>query len=374
VEFGLSEEQRLLTDNVNRFLAEQAPLDKVRAFADSGKDEGIWTGLIELGVGALLIPEAQGGIGLGPLDAALVAECLGYHTTPVPFLGSAVLAPSALILGGSLGSSFGGSLDEATASELFGQLASGTLTVGVALSEATGARRQAGIQANTPGKGSSKGSTLTGQALHVVDYGAGAYLVADTDSRLYLVAADAAGLTGQGLTTIDKTRPTGELKLDNTPAQCLSEDPEILRQILDIARVMLAADTLGASQNMIDQAVAYAKQREQFNRVIASFQAVKHMCAEMAAKLEPCRSMVWYAAHALQNVPTEARLTACHTKAHLSEVGKFVAKISTEVHGGMGFTDLVGLHYWFKRIGYNRQTLGSPERLRVEAAQLQELA
>lgn len=362
MEFGLSEEQRLLTDNVNRFLAEQAPLDKVRAFADTGKDEGIWAGLVELGVGALLIPEAQGGIGLGPLDAALVAECLGYHTTPVPFLGSAVLAPSAIVLGRNL--------DEAKASALFGQLASGTLTVGVALSEATGARRQAGIQADSAGKG----TTLTGQALHVVDYGAGAYLVADTDSCLYLVAADAAGLTGQVLTTIDKTRPTGELNLNNTPAQCLSEDPEVLRQILDIARVMLAADTLGASQNMIDQAVEYAKQREQFNRVIASFQAVKHMCAEMAAKLEPCRSMVWYAAHALQNVPTESRLTACHTKAHLSEVGKFVAKISTEVHGGMGFTDLVGLHYWFKRIGYNRQTLGSPERLRVEAAQLQELA
>lgn len=363
MEFGLSEEQRMLTDNVNRFLQEQAPLDKVRAFAESGKDQGIWAGLIELGIGALLIPEAQGGIGLTPLDAALVAECLGYHTTPVPFLGSAVLAPRALVLGGDL--------EDAKVSATLAQLASGELTVGVALSEATGARRQAGIQGD--------GKTLNGQALHVIDYGAGAYLVADTDSRLYLVATNASGLSGRVLSTIDKTRPTGELNFSNTPAHCISSNPEVLRQVLDIARVMLAADTLGASQNMLDQAVAYAMQREQFNRVIASFQAVKHMCAEMAAKLEPCRAMVWYAAHALQNtsghsVPSEARLTACHTKAHLSEVGKFIAKIATEVHGGMGFTDLVGLHYWFKRIGYNRQSLGSPERLRLEAAQLQELA
>lgn len=362
MEFGLSAEQRLLVDNVNRFLDAQAPLDKVRAFAENGKDDGVWAGLIELGIGALLIPESQGGIDLEPLDAALVAECLGYHTTPVPFLGSAVLAPVALTLGREL--------DEATSAEIFGQLASGTLTVGVGLSEATGARRQAGIKA----AGSGAEATLTGQALHVVDYGADAYLVADTDAHLYLVARDAKGLTGRSLTTIDKTRPTGELNLSDTPAHCLSKDPEVLRHVLDVARVMLAADTLGASQNMIDQAVEYAKQREQFNRVIASFQAVKHMCAEMAAKLEPCRSMVWYAAHALGNVPNEARLTACHTKAHLSEVGKFVAKVATEVHGGMGFTDLVGLHYWFKRIGYNRQTLGSPERLRIEAAQLQELA
>ena len=136
---------------------------------------------------------------------------------------------------------------------------------------------------------------------------------------------------------------------------------------------MLAADTLGAAQNMLNQAVIYAGQREQFNRPIATFQAVKHMCAEMAAELEPCRAFVWYAAHALNTLPSEARLTACHAKAHLAEVGQFVARTATEVHGGMGFTDLVGLHYWFKRIGFNRQMLGTPERLREEAARLQGL-
>jgi alkylation response protein AidB-like acyl-CoA dehydrogenase len=124
---------------------------------------------------------------------------------------------------------------------------------------------------------------------------------------------------------------------------------------------------------MIDQSVAYAKIREQFNRPIGSFQAVKHMCAEMVANLEPCRALVWYAGYALDEVPAEARLTACHTKAHLSEVGKAVAKTATEVHGGMGFTDLVGLHYWFKRIGFNRQILGAPELIREEAARVQNL-
>jgi alkylation response protein AidB-like acyl-CoA dehydrogenase len=122
---------------------------------------------------------------------------------------------------------------------------------------------------------------------------------------------------------------------------------------------------------MLEKAVEYAKTRDQFNRPIASFQAVKHMCAEMAAKLEPCRSMVWYAAYAQDQVPEEAALMACLAKSHLSEVGKFVARTSTEVHGGMGFTDLLGLHYWFKRIGANRQLLGGPEKLRAEAAELQ---
>jgi alkylation response protein AidB-like acyl-CoA dehydrogenase len=122
---------------------------------------------------------------------------------------------------------------------------------------------------------------------------------------------------------------------------------------------------------MLDQSVSYAMQREQFNRVIASFQAVKPMCAEMLSMLEPCRAMVWYAGHALDAMPEEATLQACQAKSHLSEVGQFVAKTATEVHGGMGFTDLVGLHYWFKRIGANRQLLGSPERVRVEAARSQ---
>jgi alkylation response protein AidB-like acyl-CoA dehydrogenase len=105
---------------------------------------------------------------------------------------------------------------------------------------------------------------------------------------------------------------------------------------------------------------------------------VKHLCAEMAAELEPCRSLIWYAAYAFDvatpTVPGEASLMAAHAKALTSEVGRFVARTSTEVHGGMGITDLLGLHFWFKRIGLNRQLLGGPERVREIAARLQGLA
>jgi alkylation response protein AidB-like acyl-CoA dehydrogenase len=134
---------------------------------------------------------------------------------------------------------------------------------------------------------------------------------------------------------------------------------------------MLAADSIGASQIMLDKAVAYSLERKQFGRVIGSFQAVKHMCAEMAAELEPCHSMIWHAAHCYDHDPSQARLMACHTKAHVSEVGQQISKTATEVHGGMGFTDELGLHYWFKRIGLNRQLLGSPELVREEAARIQ---
>ncbi len=83
--------------------------------------------------------------------------------------------------------------------------------------------------------------------------------------------------------------------------------------------------------------------------------------------------MTWYAAHTMDHIPHESQLMACQTKAQLSEVGSSIAKTATEVHGGMGFTDDLGLHYWFKRIGLNRQLLGSPDLLREEAADIQGL-
>lgn len=349
MEFGLSEEQTLLQDSVGGFLAEHANLEAVRRVADGGDDAAIWNGLTELGIPALLVPEAAGGIGLTCLDAALVAEALGYRAAPSPFLGTVAAAPRLLARLGR--------------EDLLGELAAGTLRIGLAVGEAVAARADAGVRA-AAGK-------LHGKALFVTDFPADRYLVADAERGLHLVNAQA--VKSRPLTTIDRTRPTGELVFDGAAAEQLTDDPAHLDDLLDTARVMLAADTLGAAQQMLDQAVAYAKERKQFDRAIGSFQAVKHMCAEMAAELEPCRAMVWYAAHALDEAPEEAHLTACHTKALLSEVGTFVAKTATEVHGGMGFTDLLGLHYWFKRIGYNRQLLGSPELLREEAARAQRL-
>jgi alkylation response protein AidB-like acyl-CoA dehydrogenase len=351
MQFGLSEEQILLQDNVNRFLDDNTPLDRVRAYADGGNDPDIWAGLAELGVPALLIPEEQGGIGLQPLDAAIVAECLGSHIAPTPFLSSGVMAPIALVhSGGDHG-------------ELLAAMAAGTHRVGIAFGEAIKRRNDAGVSVSD--------GRMNGTSMYAFDAEADSYLVADQQQHLYLVAANDPGLTRTHLATVDRTQRTVELNYDNVAAQTVSTDSAVFEAALDIGRVALAADTLGAAQNMLDQAVEYAKQREQFNRPIGSFQAVKHMCAEMAAQLEPCRSMVWFAGHALAELPDEARVTACHTKAHLAEVGQFIAKTSTEVHGGMGFTDLVGLHYWFKRIGANRQWLGAPEFVREEAAVLQ---
>ena len=166
--------------------------------------------------------------------------------------------------------------------DLVSNIAAGSLRIGIAFGDAIGSRDKAGISVDN-GK-------LNGTTIFALDSTADYYLVATKDQQIYLVASDAA--SRKNLTTVDKTRTTCELVFDKSDAELISDDVDLFQNVLDLGRIIMAADTLGAGQNMIDQAVAYAKQREQFDRVIASFQAVKHMCAEMAAGLEPCRSTI----------------------------------------------------------------------------------
>ena len=354
--FALSEDQTLLQDSLNRALGDLSPLDRVRRFADANEATApdIWAGLADLGLPGLMIAEEHGGLGLGLVEAMLAAEALGRVVAPTPFLGSAVLAPLALKLAGSL---------EQQAYWL-PKLASGEVTAGVAISEAVaGARDGAGVIAED--------GRLTGKTLFALDAsGADLLIVADRTGGLHLARG---AQSVQPMAGIDATRRLSEVTFDAAPAEALAPN-QALDRLRDAAWVMLAADTLGAAQSMLDAAVAYAKQRKQFGRTIGSFQAVKHLCAEMAAELEPARALVWYAAYAFDHAPEEAPLMAAHAKAHLSEIGRFIARTATEVHGGIGMTDLLGQHYWFKRIGQNRQLLGGPEKVREIAARLQGLA
>jgi len=356
--FGLSEEQKSLEENINRFLVDNASLDVIKAVAngDIEKANEIHRGIIDLGLSGLVIPEEYGGLGLNMLFATVVSAALGSGTAPVPFAGSYIMAPLAINLAG----------DDAQKNMWLPKIAGGECVIGVGLSEYVGAREDAGIEFSN-GK-------LSGRSLFLIDgKNADGYLLANKSGELFLLDSSNPGIEITELVTVDKTRVSVELVMENVEAEVLpgSNDKTVIEKVLDAGRLMIAADTVGAAQVMLNKSVAYSLERKQFGRLIGSFQAVKHMCAEMAAELEPCHSMIWHAAHCQDNVPEEARLMACQTKAHVSEVGKQVSKTATEVHGGMGFTDELGLHYWFKRIGLNRQLLGSPELIREEAGRLQ---
>jgi alkylation response protein AidB-like acyl-CoA dehydrogenase len=359
MEFGLSLEQRQFDDSLRSFLTDRLPMERLRALAEPGGgfDDGLWHGLAELGLHGLIVPERFGGAGLGVLDAAVAAEGLGYAAAPVPFAGATVMAPLA----------FTNSATEAQQDEYLPMVAAGDARIAVGFAGLAGQTGAVSVALD--------GSRLNGTVSGVMDAGAAThFLVYLRDGTGALVAANASGVTQSLHRSLDRTRPLVDVFFNGATAELLVAANDKLaaaRRVLDAGRVVLAADTLGAAQTMLDRAVAFAKERVQFGRVIGSFQGVKYMLADCVTMLEPCRGMVWYAAHAQDGLPEEARLTACHAKAHVADVAREVARMTTETHGGMGFTDLLGLHYWFKRIGFNRQVLGGPERCREEAAALQ---
>ena len=354
MDFGLSDEQKLLEASLRRQLAESVPTTRVRAIMDTKEahDEKLWAGLAELGALGVLVPEAHGGSGLALFDAALIAQSLGWGATPAPFLASCVLAPVALAAG-----------TPAQQAQWLPRIATGAVVFGAALSEAVATRGAAGLRL--------AGDRIHGSSLFAIDAGvASLFLVALGRDRIALVPRSAAGLTVTPLATIDRTRRVAELGFEGVAAAESITAPGLVARVLAAGRIAIAADTLGACERAIEMAVAYAKQRVQFGRPIATFQAVKHLCAEMVAELEPARSLVWYAAHAFDARPEEAAQLAAHAKAHLAEIGTAIVRTATEVHGGIGFTSEHDLQLWFKRAGLNRQLLGGPELVRAEAAVL----
>lgn len=359
MEFGLSNEQRMLENSLRGLLEEKLSLERLRKVAEigSGFDATLWGGLVEQGIVGLLVPERFGGSGLALLDAAVVAESLGYHVAPVPFPASVVMAPLALMSAGS----------EAQQAKWLPKIASGEVRISVAFAGGVGQTGDASVQLD--------GDRISGLLTGALDAGAASHvLVFLPDGRAALVDAHEMGVAIDMRGSLDRTRPVSSYELNDARAIILdaANDARVVAaRVVDAGRVVLAADTLGAAQSMFDRALAYSKERVQFNRVIGSFQGVKHTLADLVTMLEPCRALVWYAAHAQDAVPEEARILALQAKAHLGEVGREIARLTTEMHGGMGFTDLLGLHYWFKRVAFNRQMLGAPEHCRQEAAAVQ---
>jgi alkylation response protein AidB-like acyl-CoA dehydrogenase len=244
-----------------------------------------------------------------------------------------------------------------------------TINFGVGFSEFFGSRDESNIVFSK--------NKVNGKTYFVIDTDYASHIMlSDRKGQIGIVSLESSGIEMIDLITVDKTRIFKEMSFKNTEIDILEKtikSKEGISNAIDAGRIVTAADSLGASKAMLDKAIEYSKERKQFNRVIGSFQAVKHMCAEMASELEPCYSLVWHAAHSFDNNDKNRKLMACHAKSHISDVSKMVSKKATEVHGGMGFTDLLGLHFWFKRIGVNRHILGSPEIVREEAAIAQNL-
>jgi len=348
MDFGLSEDQALFSDALEGFLSEHVPIARVRDIMESeaGTDAALIASLAEQGVCGILVPEAQGGTGLGLLEAVVAAERLGAGATPYNFHSAAVMAPVLL--------------DCAGRTELLERIATGEILVSVV----------DGAPALSDGK-------LDGRVAFAPDAeAADAFIVIcgeGPERRAVLLDANAPGFEIEPLRTVDETRRVGELVFCDVQVGAdavLDVDAATMDRALDAGRIVLAADAVGGAQRLLDEAVKYSLDRKQFDRVIGSFQAVKHMCAETYAEIEPVRSLLWYAAFAWDEDRDDAALVASLLKAQACEVATRAGNTCIQVFGGMGFTYECDMHIWFKRAGYDRQMLGSPSTMRRRAAEL----
>ncbi len=353
MDFGLSYDQQLFGDALRGWLDEHAPLARVRNVMESaaGHDRELVSGLGAQGATGILVPEANGGLGLGLLDAAVVAYELGRAAAPFSFHSACVAAPLAIAL----------SSDAGAKNKWLGSVADGKAL----MSFATGAP-------------AVKSGKLAGSARFVPDaMVADAFVLVAGEGaarEVLLLSRGTPGLRTSELATVDDTRRVGELTFDDVEigaAQRLAGlDSTKIDRVLDAARIALAADAFGASERVLEEAVGYAQTRKQFGRVIASYQAVKHMCAEAYAEIEPVRAFLWYAAFAWDESYPDASRAAALLKAHASEAGTAAVSTAVQVFGGMGFTWECDAHIWFKRVGYDRQMFGGPVELRAAGASL----
>jgi alkylation response protein AidB-like acyl-CoA dehydrogenase len=376
MDFGLSEEQEMLQQSAREFLTRECPPSFVRAMytEPEGFSRELHRKMAEQGWTGLLIPEAHGGLGLGMLDMAVLLEEMGRAVVPGPFLFSSALFTLALIQGGT----------GTQKREWLPRLAAGEAIGTLAFLEEGDRLDAAGVQLKA--KKTRDGYTLSGTKMFVPFAAvADVFLVvvrtrgkAEDGISLLLVERDNPGVTLTPLDIFDQTRRVYELAFRNVTVPKASlvgnEDQgwKILARVIDAAGVALAADSLGGAQRSLDMAVDYTKVRTQFNRPIASFQALKHMAAEMASEIEPARSLVWYAAHAFDALPREASRAASLAKAYLSDVYARTTNRAVQIHGGIGFTWEHDMHFWFKRAKWNEFAFGDATYHRERLAQLEE--
>jgi len=365
VKLVLSEEQEELQATVRRFLADRSPLSRVRQVMETpdGRDEALWERMAgDLGLQGLTVPDAYGGAGLGQVELSVVMEELGAALTPSPFLASAVLAASALLA----------TDDDEARRDLLPGIAAGTTIGTLAVAEDGAGWDVGGVSTRAT---LEDGRWILDGVKTLVPDGAQAGLIlvaarAGDEPGLFAVEGDAPGLHRTGLAGLDPTRRLARLELARVPARRLvCEDAQgTLRQTLDLAAVALAAEQLGGLQRCLDMSVEYARSRYQFGRAIGSFQAIKHLCADMHVAMELARSAVRYAAWVADEAPDELPVAAALARAACSEAFFRVAADTIQVHGGIGFTWEHDAHLYYRRAKSSALLLGSARDERARLA------
>ncbi len=355
--FEFSDEQKQLKTEARRFLEAKCPPKAVRAVLEGPEpfDRDLWKGLAEMGFLGVVIPEAYGGLGAGYLELCVVAEELGRVLAPVPFSSSVFLATEFLLNAG----------DEAQKRTWLPRLASGEAIGTFAFVEGAGPVTPRSI------KTSLSGGALTGAKLPVADGDIADFAIVaartgtGSDERsisLFIVDLNTAGVTRSSVETIDPTRSHARIDFHAAAAEPLGPTGEgwrILTEVFDRAAILIAFEQIGGADRALEMARGYALERMAFGRPIGSFQAIKHMLADMYVSATLARSNGYYGAWALSTGAAELPEAAATARVSATQAFQHCAKNNIQVHGGMGFTWAFDCHLFYRRSNLLALTLGS---------------
>ncbi len=368
--FGFTEEQEFLRSTAREFLQNEAPIAKVRALMDTetGFDPDLWKKMAELGWLGMLIPEQYGGAELGFVDLVVVLEEMGRSLLPSPFFGT---------LQGIVGLLEAGS--DTQKKEILSAVAAGERILTFAITEESG--REDADDLQTAAKSDGGGYRLSGTKLFVpfaevadtLIVAARTGDVGEAGISLFLVNRGAPGVEVIPLESMDQTRRIAEVRFDNAPGELLGRENagwSIWEAVRKASLVVLAAEAVGGSEKVLEDSVAYAKERIQFGKPIGVNQAIKHKCADMLIEVESSKSITYYAAWALEEGIEEAPLAASMAKAYTSDAYRHASSENIQIHGGVGFTWEYDCHLYFKRAKAIEVTYGSPTDHRENVARL----
>ncbi len=355
--FDFSDEQKQLRDTARKFLAEKCPPKAVRAVVD-GKapyDRDLWKGLAEMGFLGVAIPESYGGTGAGHLELCVIAEEIGRSLAPVPFSSTVYLAAEALLLAGT----------ESQKQKWLPRIASGDAIGTLALFEGKGNPSPGAIRL------SGAGGLLEGTKKPVADGAIADFAIVaartasagrDTDISLFLVDMKAEGVKTKPLANIDPSRGQAEMTFAACKAEPLGAPGEgwsLVSQILDRAAILTAFEQVGGADRALEMGRDYALDRIAFGRPIGSFQAIKHMLADMYVSATLARSNCYYGAWALSTNAGELPEAAAAARISATQAFQHCAKNNIQVHGGMGFTWEFDCHLYYRRANATALSLGS---------------
>jgi alkylation response protein AidB-like acyl-CoA dehydrogenase len=371
MEFAFTEEQEMIRDTAAAFLAEVSSSEAVRrAMAtEQGYESELWSRICgEMYWQAIHVPEACGGMGLGYVELVAMMEQMGRSLMCSPFFSTVCLAGNSLIVAGS----------EEQQAHWLGQLCEGTLTATLAFNG--GFSRWDAESVTAIWQRDGEGYVLSGDYRYVIDGHTADLLVVaareegtsgENGISLFLVPAGAAGVTRQWLPTVDQARKQAAIQLADVivGAEALMGEAgqgwKPLAKVIDLATIALAAEQVGGCQKLLDMTIEYTSERVQFNRTIASYQAVKHKAADMMLKTEVARSAIYYAAcvaqEALEGGPLagELREAASVAKSYCSDAYFAIAGDALQLFGGVGFTWEYDVHLYFKRAKSSEHMLGN---------------